>query len=118
MLAQHSDLNVPTWIIGEPLGTPGFDTKTRLLKVWTNRELIQLKTANEFNEELEELLARHCKPGDGYAEDPNTGDQQIQWHPSSMLPTFALCCKRPKGDSQTSVVDIGAKQNGGPATTI
>jgi hypothetical protein len=33
MLGQYSHLNVPTWIIGEPLGTPGFDTKTRILKV-------------------------------------------------------------------------------------
>ena len=89
-VVHYSGLNVPTWIIGEPLGMPGFDTKTRLLKVWPNREPIQLKTANEFNEELDELLARHCKPGDGYAEDPITGDQQIQWHPISMLPTFTF----------------------------
>ena len=58
--------------------------------MWPNREPIQLKTANEFNEELDELLARHCKLGDGYAEDPITGDQQIQWHPISMLPTFTF----------------------------
>ena len=90
MLVQYSGLNVPTWIIGEPLGTPGFDTKTRLLKVWPNREPIQLKTANEFNEELDELLARHCKPRDGYAEDTMMDDQQIQWHPISMLPIFTF----------------------------
>lgn len=90
MLTQYSDLNVPTWIIGEPLGTPGFDTKTRILKVWPNREPIQLKTANEFNEELDELLARHCKRGNDYAEDPITEDQQIQWQPISMLPTFTF----------------------------
>ena len=69
MLVQYSGLNVPTWIIGEPLGTPGFDTKSRLLKVWPNHEPIQLKTANEFNEELDELLARHCQSEDGYADD-------------------------------------------------
>jgi hypothetical protein len=90
MVVQYSDLNVPTWIIGEPLGTPGYDTKTRILKVWPNREPIQLKTANEFNEELDELLARHCKSGDGYADDSMMGDQQIQWHPISMLPTFTF----------------------------
>lgn len=50
----------------------------------------QLKTANEFNEELDELLARHCQSEDGYAEDSITGDQQIQWHPISMLPTFTF----------------------------
>ena len=50
----------------------------------------QLKTANEFNEELDELLARHCQSEDGYADDLITGDQQIQWHPISMLPTFTF----------------------------
>ena len=90
MIAQYSGLNAPTWIIGEPLGTPGFDTKTRLLKVWPNREPIQLKTANEFNEELDELLARHCQSEDDYADDSMMGDQQIQWHPISMLPTFTF----------------------------
>ena len=90
MLVQYSGLNVPTWIIGEPLGTPGFDTKSRLLKVWPNHEPIQLKTANEFNEELDELLARHCQSEDGYADDSMMGDQQIQWHPISMLPTFTF----------------------------
>ncbi len=90
MIVQYSDLNAPTWIIGEPLGTPGFDTKTRLLKVWPNHEPIQLKTANEFNEELDELLARHCKSEDGYVDDSMMGDQQIQWHPISMLPTFTF----------------------------
>jgi hypothetical protein len=81
MVAQYSDLNVPAWIIGEPLGTPGYDTKTRILKVWPNREPIQLKTANEFNEELDELLARHCRSEDECADDSMMGDQQIQWHP-------------------------------------
>jgi hypothetical protein len=42
MIGQYSTHNVPTWIIGEPLGTPGFDTKSRILKVWPNREPIQL----------------------------------------------------------------------------
>ena len=90
MIGQYSHLNVPTWIIGEPLGTPGFDTKTRILKVWPNREPIQLKTANEFNEELDKLVARHCKPGDDTAQNQEMGDQQIQWQPISMLPTFTF----------------------------
>jgi hypothetical protein len=81
---------VPTWIIGEPLGTPGFDTKTRILKVWPNREPIQLKTANEFNEELDELVARHCLSEDETAHDQEMGDLQIQWQPISMLPTFTF----------------------------
>lgn len=90
MARQYREINVPTWIIGEPLGPPGFDTKTRVLKVWPNREPVQLKTANEFDEELEELLARHCKRGDETTKDQEPEDQQIQWHPISMLPTFTF----------------------------
>lgn len=90
MARQYSEINVPTWIIGEPLGTPGFDTKTRVLKVWPNREPIQLTTANELDEELDELLAHHCKTGDDTTQDQPPEDQQIQWHPISMLPTFTF----------------------------
>lgn len=90
MLVQYSNLNVPTWIIGEPLGTPGFDTKTRILKVWPNREPVQLKTANDFNEALDELLACHCQSTDDFADESIQGDPQIQWQPISMLPTFTF----------------------------
>jgi hypothetical protein len=72
--------------------------------VWPNREPIQLKTANEFNEELDELLARHCKPGDDYADDSMMGDQQIQWHPISMLPTFTFMVD---GMLEESLVQLG-----------
>jgi hypothetical protein len=88
MLAQYSGLNVPTWIIGEPLGTPGFDTKTRIMKVWPNRGSIQLKTADEFNGELDELLAQHCKPWNESVQDREPLGQQPQWQPISMLPVF------------------------------
>jgi hypothetical protein len=89
---QYSKLNVPTWIIGEPLGMPGFDTKTRSLKVWPTHGPIQLKTANEFNAELDELLASHCHSENECErdQDQDAEDPQPQWHPISMLPTFTF----------------------------
>ena len=66
-------------LIDTLLGKSGWNVKE--LKVRPNREPIQLKTANEFNQEFDELLARHCKPGEGYSEESITGDLQIQWDP-------------------------------------
>ena len=60
MYAKYSDLNVPTWIIGDPLGDPGFDTCSQILKVWPQRGAILEMTPNDFNEELDKLLADHC----------------------------------------------------------
>ncbi len=40
-------------LIGKLLGKPGWNVKE--FKVWPNREPIQLKTANEFNQELDEF---------------------------------------------------------------
>lgn len=75
-----------------PAPQPGHPKKSTVPDEIIESRLIpfQLKTANEFNEELDELLARHCQSEDGYAEDSITGDQQIQWHPISMLPTFTF----------------------------
>jgi hypothetical protein len=90
MRVQVSELNVPTWILGEPLSTPGFDTKTRILKVWPTHGVIQLKTANEFNAELDELLAGHCPGEDDSELDQDTATPQPQWQPISLLPTFTF----------------------------
>ena len=60
MYHKYSDLDVPTWIIGEPLGAPGFETPSRILKVWPQRGLIQKMTPNVFNTELDGVLSRHC----------------------------------------------------------
>ncbi len=61
MYPKYSGLNVPTWIIGEPMGIAGFDTPSRVLKVWPHRESIQQMTPKTFNAELDELLANHCR---------------------------------------------------------
>ncbi len=60
MYLKYRDLNVPTWIIGEPMGVAGFDTVSRIVKAWPNREPIQQKTPNDFNVELDEILDHHC----------------------------------------------------------
>ena len=61
MYDKYSGLDVPTWIIGEPLGTAGFETPSSILKVWPQRESIRRRTPNEFNAELDDLLAHHCR---------------------------------------------------------
>jgi hypothetical protein len=61
MYHKYRDLDVPTWIIGEPLGTSGFETPSRILKVWPHRESIRQRTPNEFNAELDGVLAKHCR---------------------------------------------------------
>ena len=75
-----------------PAPQPGHPKKSTVPDEIIESRLIpfQLKTANEFNEELDELLARHCQSEDGYADDSMMGDQQIQWYPISMLPTFTF----------------------------
>ena len=61
MYPKYRDLDIPTWIIGEPLGTPGFETPSRILKVWPHRESIQPITPNAFNRALDDLIAKHCR---------------------------------------------------------
>jgi hypothetical protein len=60
MYPKYSVLDVPTWIIGEPLGAPGFETPSRILQVWPQRGLILEMTPTVFNAELDGVLARHC----------------------------------------------------------
>jgi hypothetical protein len=61
MYHKYSALNLPAWIIGEPLGAPGFETPSRILKIWPHRESIQEVTPKAFNAELDGILARHCR---------------------------------------------------------
>jgi len=60
MYVKYSDLNVPTWIIGEPVGIPGFGTPSKIVKVWPHRESIRQITPNDFNAELDALIDNHC----------------------------------------------------------
>lgn len=61
MYPQYKRLDVPTWIIGPPIGRLDESrTPTQVMKVWPNREPIMTTTADAFNAELDNLLERHC----------------------------------------------------------
>ena len=60
MYHEYKRLDVPTWIIGPPLGVAGFETPSDILKVWPTRESIRRLTPNEFNADLDSLLKRYC----------------------------------------------------------
>lgn len=60
MYREYNALNLPTWIIGEPVGIPGVGTPSKIVKVWPHRESIRQITPNDFNAELDQLLANHC----------------------------------------------------------
>jgi hypothetical protein len=60
MYHEYKRLDVPTWIIGPLIGLAGFETPSDVLKVRLTREPIRRLTPNEFNADLDLLLARHC----------------------------------------------------------
>ncbi|MEM9090826.1 MAG: hypothetical protein AAGC93_19020 [Cyanobacteria bacterium P01_F01_bin.53] len=60
MYSKIRELNVPTWIIGPPLGIAGHDTPSLVMKVWPERLPVQTMTPNCFNADLDALLERHC----------------------------------------------------------
>lgn len=60
MFPQYREINVPTWIIGEPQGVPGWNTPSNIMKVWPVREPIQPMTPTDFNVMLDMLMAQHC----------------------------------------------------------
>jgi len=61
MYPKYTELDVPTWIIGRPVGElTGFRTPTQVMKVWPSRDAIVTTTADEFNADLDILLDKHC----------------------------------------------------------
>lgn len=61
MYHKYKELNVPTWIIGPPIGELAESrTPTQVMKVWPSREKIVTTTADEFNAKLDTLLDKHC----------------------------------------------------------
>lgn len=58
---QYRAMNVPTWIVGEPLGSPGFDTPSLVLRVWPNREPLRPLSPNELNPLIDALVEGHCQ---------------------------------------------------------
>lgn len=45
---------------------------------------------DEFNVVMGDLLPRHYQSAGDYADEPALGEQQIQWQPTSALPTFTF----------------------------
>lgn len=60
MYDKYRSMNVPAWIVGEPLGSPGFETRSFVLKVWPTRESLQSLSPNELNPLIEALVEGHC----------------------------------------------------------
>ena len=63
MYQKYTELNLPTWIIGPPIGELAESmTPTQVMKVWPERSDIVTMTADEFNVDLDTLLDKHCHP--------------------------------------------------------
>ncbi len=61
MYPQYTSLNVPTWIIGKPEINDGdHTTPTPTMMVWPDRTPIKTTTAEQFNNELDNLIENHC----------------------------------------------------------
>lgn len=62
MYLVYSNHNVPTWIIGPPVGEPmEVDTISPIMQVWPEKGSIFFSAANVFNLKLDVLINGHCK---------------------------------------------------------
>lgn len=62
MYPVYSHHNVPTWIIGPPIGELlEADTMTQIMQVWPKRGGIFISTANMFNLKTDKFINNHCK---------------------------------------------------------
>lgn len=63
MYPVYGDLDVNTWVIGQPMAGHGFASISRVLIVWPKRQPVKEMTASEFNVTLDALLELHCGSG-------------------------------------------------------
>jgi len=56
----YKKVNVPTWIIGAPLGIPSDHTPALTLKVWPKRQKAKPISPADFNAALDKILEKHC----------------------------------------------------------
>ena len=62
MYPKVVELNVPTWVIGPPIGNePGLESPADILRIWPQREDICQLRPDEFNPIIEELTRTHCR---------------------------------------------------------
>lgn len=63
MYAKFKELNIPTWIVGteKKVCIDGeWMGESLVLKVWPKRELAKIMRSSELNQQLKELMQRHC----------------------------------------------------------
>lgn len=60
MYSIYKKVNVPTWVIGAPLGIPSAHTPALTLKIWPERQAAKPISPADFNVELDKILAKHC----------------------------------------------------------
>lgn len=60
MYSNYRQMNVPTWVIGAPLGIASDRTPSLVLKVWPERQPVRKLTPHAFNRELDAVLKQCC----------------------------------------------------------
>lgn len=60
MYSNYKQLDVPTWILGAPKRLPDNDISCPTFRVWPKRGPIREKRPDEFNREVDGVLAKHC----------------------------------------------------------
>ena len=62
MYPQVAEQNVPTWVIGPPVGNgPPAEQPADILKIWPAREPVRRLRPDEFNPITEKLATSHCR---------------------------------------------------------
>ena len=63
MYDKIAETNLPTWIIGPPIGLVSSpEAPADIMKVWPERGPVKRLSPNEFNDELDILQNTHCNP--------------------------------------------------------
>ena len=61
MFPRYQELDLPTWIVGPPLGVSTDDTPAMTLKVWPDRKPLEHLSPNQVNDQLDKLISEHCR---------------------------------------------------------
>lgn len=62
MYPQVTELNLPTYVIGPPVGNePLPERPADILKIWPDREPVRRLRPDEFNPIIEQLARTHCR---------------------------------------------------------
>ncbi len=61
MYSKYSEINVPTWLIGDFIGEANNDAPSKVLKIWPRRRPILKMTPNGFKAMIVKLAKNHCQ---------------------------------------------------------